>query len=244
MKKRDDKEFLAGRREFFAQKKDLTDSSAGSVVVNNYENAQYYGEVSLGSPAQTFEVIFDTGSANLWVASASCSSSNCRSHPKYDSSASSSYAANGTTFDIEYGSGACTGFLSQDTLNWGGLTLKEQTFSEITDAGGMGIAYSVGKFDGILGLAFDEIAVCGDPNDGGYVESCVPTPFTRLHETGVIDEAKFAFYLGGLRPCFPECMDGYAGELTLGGIDEDHYVGDLAWVPVSKPAYWQITIDR
>lgn len=214
-------------------------------------------QVSLGSPAQTFNVIFDSGSANLWVASKDCSSSNCRSHPKYDSSASSTYAANGTAFNIEYGSGACTGYISQDTINWAGLKLENQGFAEITDASGMGVGYSVGKvssegylrrttsresyninqltspsphrpslfsstqFDGILGLAYDELAVCGDPNsDEGYIPNCVPTPLSRMHDAGVIDKSLFAFYLGGLKPCFPECMEGYDGELTIGGIDE------------------------
>ena len=51
-----------------------------------------------------------------------------------------------------YGSGSCTGYLSNDVLTWGGIELEGQTFSQITNASGMGVAFVVGKFDGILGL--------------------------------------------------------------------------------------------
>lgn len=224
LEKRPNREFVAGILARAAKGKTLTyTKDTASIVINDYENSQYYGVINLGTPEQKFNVIFDTGSSDLWVASSQCDSS-CGRHAKYDASKSSTYTKNGTIFHIEYGSGPVSGFQSVDNLNMGGIVIKDQDFAEVTDASGLGAAYKLGKFDGILGLAFPVLSVMK-----------VPNAFQNLVEQHLIPSGQFSFYLGNSRTDF--------GELTLGGYNKRHFSGDLTWVNLKAATYWEIALS-
>jgi hypothetical protein len=224
LKKRDNDEFIASVRSVNqALLGKLQDS--GDIKIEDYQNAQYFGEMSVGTPAQSFEVIFDTGSSNLWVPAKDCS--NCGGSiigrkSKYDRTKSSTYVVDDAPFAIQYGSGPVSGNWSVDTANMAGLDIEAQRFAEVKDASGLGVAYKAGHFDGILGLAFDSISI-----------DKTPTPFKNLIDQGKVDKGVFAFYLG----------DEADGELTIGGWDESKYTGDLTWVPLSSATYWEIAMD-
>ena len=189
------------------------------IVIDDYQNAQYYGEISVGTPGQKEMVIFDTGSANLWVPNTKpfLSQKNI-----YDHSKSSTYKKNGTTFAIQYGSGPVSGVFSADTVTIGDLKLQDYTFAEVDKTSGLGLGYRLGKFDGILGLGWDSISV-------GHV----PTPMNALVQSGQLPEPVFAFYLGNKQP----------GELVFGGVDPKHYTGSFSFVPLSSESYWEINLD-
>jgi cathepsin D len=40
--------------------------------VNDWEDLEYVGNVTTGTPMQTFQVVLDTGSANYWVPDTTC----------------------------------------------------------------------------------------------------------------------------------------------------------------------------
>merc|ERR1711990_980865 len=130
------------------------------VPITDYSDAQDYGQLTIGTPPQTLKVIFDTGSSNLWVPSKKTSTIHWNPlHAKYDSSKSSTYIKNGTDFAIRYGSGSLTGFVSEDDVTIGNITVKKQLFAEATDE--PGLAFKIGKMDGIMGMAWQGIAVNG-----------------------------------------------------------------------------------
>ena len=182
-----------------------------------------FSEISLGTPPQTFKVVLDTGSSNLWVPSQSCNSIACYLHTKYDSSASSTYKKNGTDFEIRYGSGSLSGFVSQDVFQIGDLKVKHQDFAEATSE--PGLAFAFGRFDGIMGLGYDTISVKG-----------IVPPFYNMLDQGLLDEPVFAFYLG-------DTNEGQESEATFGGIDESHYTGKMVKLPLRRKAYWEVDLD-
>ncbi|CAG9840533.1 unnamed protein product [Diabrotica balteata] len=200
--------------------------SRGVVPLVNEYDLDYYGEIGVGTPSQKFNVIFDTGSTDLWVPSSKCKvhagqANGCQNHKQYDSSKSSTYQENGGYFSIQYGSGSLSGFLSQDSVEVGGLPVKNQIFAEATDETSQSFVTST--FDGILGLAYPQLS---DQN--------IPPVFQNLIDQGVVDKPVFSFYLS-------QEANGDKGELLLGGSDSKYYKGDFAYSPVSQKLYWQVT---
>lgn len=191
--------------------------------ITNFMNAQYFSDISIGTPPQEFKVILDTGSSNLWVPSQSCGSIACYLHSKYDSSASSSYKKNGSDFEIRYGSGSMKGFVSNDKLVIGDVTIQNQDFAEATSE--PGLAFAFGRFDGILGMGFDRLSVNG-----------IVPPFYQMVNQGLIDEPVFAFYLSS------ENGDD-SSEVVFGGVDKDHYTGKITEIPLRRKAYWEVDLD-
>ncbi|XP_062852494.1 nothepsin isoform X2 [Trichomycterus rosablanca] len=190
----------------------------------NFMDAQYYGQISLGTPEQNFTVVFDTGSADLWVPSSYCVSEACVKHHKFKAVESSTYIHDGRVFGIHYGSGHLLGVLAKDVLMIGSVTLPDQMFGESVYE--PGFSFVLSKFDGVLGLSYPTLA-----------EEVGMPVFDNMMIQNKLEKPIFSFYLS------KNGTTDLGGELLLGGVDEDLFVPPINWLPVTLKGYWQIKID-
>uniref|UniRef100_A0A667X1V5 Nothepsin n=1 Tax=Myripristis murdjan TaxID=586833 RepID=A0A667X1V5_9TELE len=176
---------------------------------------RYYGEISLGTPQQNFSVVFDTGSADLWVPSSYCVSEACAMHRRFKAFESTSFRAS----EVLLGSAAfCLVLLRQV----GGLAVLNQEFGESVYE--PGAAFLMAKFDGVLGMAYPPLAeILGNP------------VFDNMMAQKAVEEPVFSFYLSRYQK--------FGDELLLGGTDEALYHGPITWLPVTAKGYWQIKMD-
>ncbi|XP_047330206.1 aspartic proteinase A1-like [Impatiens glandulifera] len=205
----------------------LPDSQKDGVTVRlkNYDNMQYYGEISIGTPPQNFTVHFDTGSSKMWIPSSSVGVSLPVVQKHLKGTNTIPVVQERTSAEIHYDSGSISGNVSQDNVIVGGLTIKNQGFIEATIPPDS--AFQSSKFDGVLGLGFKEL------NDLGVV----PVWYNMMNQ-GLIRNQVFSFRLDRNK------KEEEGGELVFGGIDPKHHKGDHTYVPVTGKGHWQFATSN
>eukprot|EP00667_Euglena_gracilis_P006274 EG_transcript_6325 len=193
------------------------------VPLSNFVDMQYFGKMSIGTPPQTFTVIFDTGSSNTWVPSVKCSS--CKGHVRYDASKSSTYVPRGEYLELKYGKGSATGVLTEDTVILGGK-LEHAVFGEMTHIADM----EGSEYDGLVGLAFETIALGG-----------VRPLWLSMVDQGLINQSMFSMWLSQRRDL--QRGDSVGGMLTFGEPNPDLYEDDIFYVPLLMENYWMFYVD-
>jgi len=196
-----------------------------SIALWKYLDNEFYGQISIGHPAQNFYVALDTAWSNTWIPSKKCSFFNiaCQLHHKYNSKKSSTYIKNGTVFNISLGQEDLLGFLSTDVFHVAHLTLN-QTFAEIVNVPSL---YLLAKADGVVGLAYSSFSV----------DDVTPL-FYNILKKELIQNPVFSFYMNR------DITTSRGGNLFLGGSDPKHYNGSFTYVPVTRKIYWQFHMDR
>lgn len=193
----------------------------------------YYAQVSAGTPAQNFNAILDTGSADFWLADSSCDDSQCSGIALYNPTASSSSISSQTPFQITYGSGAVRGTLFADTVSLAGYTVYNTTVAGVDQLAQNTIQAPA---SGIMGMGFQSLTTSG------------ATPFWEvLAETNKLSVKAFTFQLQRTPLAQPTALNP-GGVFTLGEIDSNQYSGDITYVSLpntrsGRAGYWAIPMD-
>lgn len=192
-----------------------------SIPLVNLEDFAYMGPLAIGTPEQHFNVIYDTGSSDLWIPSVVCVDDACADKNMYNSSASGTFEYDGDAFSIQYGSGAVNGIISTDQVTIGNLTSVSQQFGEMTDGDG----FTGSEFDGISGLGWPELANI-NPN----------LLFNNLATNN------------GLQPVFSFLLRKYGSAkspvLHFGGYDPAAFTGKITWINLAWKSYWTVAMGN
>lgn len=155
-------------------------------LTDEEDDLEWDGTISIGTPAQSFLIDFDTGSSDLWVPSEFCTSSACAGKHKYNAVDSYTSSLKSGYFLIQYVDGSTVSgpvytdsgehspslqgisFAYNVPVTVAGLTANNQYFSPVTT---LSSSFSGDPIDGILGLAYPEISNLGEVSPFLYLSN-------------------------------------------------------------------------
>ncbi|WKY13805.1 hypothetical protein Q1695_004553 [Nippostrongylus brasiliensis] len=237
--------------------------------VHDYHDTEYLGDITIGTPEQSFLVVLDTGSSNLWIPDYQCvfhhRMRGCDDR-KCDP---------GLICNVFCPKPKCC--VRNDKMGadpWGYNACKEKNYFEsensttyVEASGTWQIAYGTGDASGFFGndtVRFgapgsDQLIVPGttigqathiaDFFGDQPVDGILGLAFPSLAEEGAVPPITRAVDLGLIEPIFTVYMEyGKAGEYggiyTWGGVDTKNCGKEIGFVQLMKdPGYWEFTMD-
>lgn len=218
-----------------------TVNSPKSIELTDYYNNEYIGSIGVGSPPQYINMVFDTGSSDIWVPSVDCQVCGSSStSTKFDHTRSSSYVEEKKTslwgdgdqkeFSLKYGSGSVSGVICKETLKLNSIIIKDVRMGETTHEDSSIAAFDM---DGIFGLAFEGVAAVTKPSSLSVLREQHPelvAGFSMYLSSDPSDTNKMSF-------------------ITFGGYDLDVVSEDAVffYTPLVKDeqfglTYWAVSL--
>uniref|UniRef100_A0A7S1AMP1 Peptidase A1 domain-containing protein n=1 Tax=Noctiluca scintillans TaxID=2966 RepID=A0A7S1AMP1_NOCSC len=208
----------------------------GKVV--SFKNT-YAGTLQIGTPAQDFRVVFDTGSGNLIVPAMECKSAACLVHQRFNANASNTSTpvnSDGSFMDagelsdqvtIDFGTGSVEGEMLKDHVCLA-ATNNNSFCMEVNIVVAVEMSeqpFKTFNFDGIFGLGLKSLAMS---ESFSIFDQMVRGGFTR--------EPHFGVYLTD--------DETEASEIAFGGRNPDRLIEELSWLPVAHAdlGHWMVKI--
>jgi hypothetical protein len=228
---------MTGIRSIPLQKQYVPVQKGDKVIA--YKTA-YFGEVQVGTPAQAFTAVFDTGSGHVILPRTSCHSEACSKHRRYDSATSTTakdikhdgsiLSIHDTDRDqvvVSFGTGKVTGEFVQDVVCIGGpetncASMRVVLATEMTED-----PFSYFAFDGVIGLGLDSLRL--NPEFSFFGEM-ISQNAQMLPQFSV----------------FLSRQEGGQSLITFGGVDKRRASSEIQWAPVAMAelGYWQVQIKQ
>ncbi|ORY88600.1 aspartic peptidase domain-containing protein [Leucosporidium creatinivorum] len=207
--------------------------TVGRVDVMNFEaDLAYYATVGVGVPPQYINTILDTGSADLWIADSTCTTSTgCNSITTLNSSSSTTAVDMNTSFSVKYGSGSASGDIWQDYVSFAGYNVSSQAFALVDT---VSTDLLSGNLSGLMGLGWQPLAASG------------VTPFWQnLYQAGVLPFPGFAFALTRFVNVTTASAVEPGGLLTFGYLNTTLFQGEINYVdiPDGLESYWVVQLE-
>ncbi|OAR02197.1 hypothetical protein LLEC1_01134 [Akanthomyces lecanii] len=203
---------------------------------------EYYAEIDVGTPPQKMNLLFDTGSADLWLFGADAKGAIQQDQNRWNySKSSTARLIVGAMWDIHYadGSGA-NGTVYHDIVSVGGLKIRGQGVEYANEVspqyGGTDVLGS--PVSGIVGFAFDK---------KNKAKPQQKTPFSNMkghlaRPVFTVDlkhQAGTFVHISSSTLSLTRLADGTFG---FGFIDESKYTGNLTYSSIdSATGFWTFT---
>ncbi|KAJ7198488.1 acid protease [Mycena pura] len=210
--------FTATQKNPAPEKLTSTSKRAAAEPMTDFEEDLWFGTVTVGTPAQTFTVDFDTGSSDTFLPAVGCDDT-CDGHTLYSTAASSTAVNTGDAFFLQFGAGNATGTVFTDKVTVAGLVANSQA---VGASNHYSVEFELANFppDGLVGMAFPALSVFGDnPLFTTLVnQKTVPPVFgVRLADTG--------------------------SELLLGGVDTAKFTGAFRNVSLISEDFYALNLQ-